>query len=223
MSRAGAGFDRMARGYRALELLAFGGDLERARFALLPRLSGCRDILLLGEGDGRCSERLAQLCPQARITCVDSSAGMIAQALARTAPYRNRVNFVRADAMDLDLQPGGFDAVATLFFLDCFTPDQAAALIRRLSPGMRPPALWLYADFALPARGLARLRARAWLRVLYAFFRWEAGIGARRLPPAEDLLAAEGWLPSEAATFQGGLLRSVVFSRAPTGGPAASP
>src|SRR5690606_35643402 len=48
-----AGFVRVARIYHALERLAFGRALERARFALLPALAGCRDVLVLGDGDGR--------------------------------------------------------------------------------------------------------------------------------------------------------------------------
>ena len=64
-----SGFDRLARSYRTLELLAFGRDLERARFAWLPALADRKSILVLGEGDGRCLARLAALAPAARIHC----------------------------------------------------------------------------------------------------------------------------------------------------------
>ena len=90
-----SGFDRLARVYRALEFIAFGRDLERARFEYLGRLSGCRDILLLGEGDGRCAARLAQIAPDAAILCVDSSPGMIARASRRvTGRAAARVTFL---------------------------------------------------------------------------------------------------------------------------------
>lgn len=54
MSTSSRSFDRLARIYRVLELAAFGRDLERARFELLPHLRGAQAILIVGEGDGRC-------------------------------------------------------------------------------------------------------------------------------------------------------------------------
>ncbi len=92
---AAANFDRLARIYRALEFLAFGGALERARFCFLDRLGGCDDILVLGEGDGRCLERLVGLAPHARIRCVDSSPAMLAVAAARVARPRSGPGDIR--------------------------------------------------------------------------------------------------------------------------------
>lgn len=226
MKAARSGFDRLARGYHLLEFIAFGRDLERARFAFLGRLSECRDILLLGEGDGRCAERLAGLAPRARIVCVDSSPGMVARASARIgAADAARVSFVCADALSFETRPGSFDAVATLFFLDCFTEAGVAALVERVTPSLRGGASWLFADFVVPPRGLPRLRARAWLAVLYLFFRLGAGLRATRLPPSEDVLERAGWALESRQEFQGGMIRSAVFRRAPdpTGARAASP
>jgi predicted O-methyltransferase YrrM len=223
---AASGFDRLARWYRAAEFLAFGRDLERARFAFLPRLAGAAELLLLGEGDGRCAERLAALAPQARITCVDSSPGMIRRAEARLAKSsaRDRVAFVCSDVFAYDPGSRRFDGVATLFFLDCFTPAEVAALVPRIGSHLVPGAPWLFADFRLPPRGLARLRARAWLAFLYAFFRWETSLRVSALPPAEEILGTNGWAPSGCRDFQHGLLRSAVYERAdrPTAAPAPS-
>jgi SAM-dependent methyltransferase len=220
------GLDRLGRWYRALELLAFGGDLERARFMHLGRLADRSDILLLGEGDGRCAERLARLAPRARILCIDKSPGMIALASARIAgtPEAARVSFLCADALSYEPEPGRHDAVATLFFLDCFDAQGVAAILARVGSALQPDALWLIADFVVPPAGLARLRARAWLSLLYAFFRLETGISARELPPSEELLVRGGWSPVESADLQHGLVRSAVFARtlAPTGARPAS-
>jgi ubiquinone/menaquinone biosynthesis C-methylase UbiE len=225
MSADAPGFDRLASVYRALEFIAFGRDLERARFEHLGRLSGCRSILLLGEGDGRCVERLAQLAPEARITCVDSSPGMIARAARRLkGPSASRVEFICADALSYAPEPGAFDAVATLFFLDCFTAPQVESIVDRIRPAMRPGAPWLFADFAVPARGPARWRARAWLAVLYFFFRVGAGLRVSELPPSEEILVSAGWKPAEVRVLQRGMIRSVLLASAgPTGARAASP
>ena len=115
-----AGFDRLAPFYRALEFLAFGRDLERARFCFLGELRDCRSILVLGEGDGRFLARLAGIAPHARIHCVDSSPAMLALAAARIpgAGAGARVSFERADVLGARFDPAAYDAVATLFFLD---------------------------------------------------------------------------------------------------------
>jgi ubiquinone/menaquinone biosynthesis C-methylase UbiE len=223
MKGARSGFDRLPRFYRALELLAFGRDLERARFEFLGRLARSRDVLLLGEGDGRCAERLARVAPAARIICVDSSRGMIERASRRIADAgaAGQVTFECADALSLTLDPGSVDAVATLFFLDCFDEPGVASIVARMDAALRPGGMWLFADFAVPARGVARLRARAWLGVLYSFFRLAAGLRVSALPPSEDVLARAGWSRIACREFQRGLIRSAVYGRAPRRGEGA--
>jgi ubiquinone/menaquinone biosynthesis C-methylase UbiE len=213
MIGAKSGFDKLAPWYHALEWLAFGRKLEHARFAFLERLSGSRDILLLGEGDGRCVERLAMLAPEARITCVDSSRGMIERASRRLAGSAawGRVTFECADALLYAPEAGRFDAVATLFFLDCFSSPEVSAIVNRLDGALRPGAVWLFADFVLPKPGWARLRARVWIRVLYALFRITTGLRVSALPPSEEILARAGWSRTAAREFDWGLIRSAVF------------
>jgi ubiquinone/menaquinone biosynthesis C-methylase UbiE len=217
-------FDRLARWYRFTEFLAFGGDLERTRFEFLGMLSGCREVLLLGEGDGRCAERLARLAPNARITCVDSSLGMIERAGRRIteAGAEGRVHFEYADIFEYN--PGGkkFDAVVTFFFLDCFTPEQVATIIARTSGSLRPGATWLFSDFVIPPNGFDRIRARFWLKCLYTFFRWETGLPVAALPPSEEILISSGWFRTAYVDRQGGMLRSAVFRRAPAVGTGAT-
>jgi SAM-dependent methyltransferase len=223
-----SGFDWLARWYRPLEFIAFGRDLESARFEFLGLLSGCRDILLLGEGDGRCAARLAELAPEARILCVDSSPGMVARASGRVAgAAAGRVTFLCADALAFAPERGSFDAVATLFFMDCFDAAGVASIVGRVSPALRPGAPWLFADFSVPRGGIARMRARAWLALLYAFFRWGAGLRVSSLPPSEEILEKSGWRRTGLREFQGAMIRSAVYRRlgdpVPTGARAASP
>ncbi len=211
-------FDRLARIYRVLEYGAFGRDLERARFCFLEKLRDCRTILVLGEGDGRRLERLTRVAPEALIDCLDLSPAMLARAEARLpAEARARVIFRQADLLTTALPEKNYDAVITLFFLDCFTTEQTADIVHRIAASLRPGARWLWADFVLPPRGLARLRARIWLAVLYAFFHWQTTLSARVLPPAEELMAAAGFAREDERVFQWGLVRSAVFSQPGSG------
>jgi SAM-dependent methyltransferase len=222
MTPARTGFDRLARWYRALEFAAFGRDLERVRFAFLDRLAHSRSILLLGEGDGRCAARLLMIAPGARIVCVDSSPGMIERASlrAKATGMGDRVVFECADVRTFSGAPGQFDAVATLFLLDCFGADDVASIVSRTGAGLQPGSLWIFADFVLPAGGIARARARAWLAVLYAFFGRAAALQASALPPSEAILERAGWQRAESLDLQWGLLRSSVYRMQPAG-PAA--
>jgi ubiquinone/menaquinone biosynthesis C-methylase UbiE len=215
MSEPATSFDRLARIYRALEFLAFGRDLERARYCFLDELATCRDILVLGEGDGRCLARLVRAAPAARIHCVDASAAMLACAARRlTDPAtRGRVELQQVDIFQAEFPPDSYDAVTTMFFLDCFTTDQVNTIVARVSAALRPDAQWLFADFALPPRGFARLRARIWLTVLYAFFRWQTRLPARVLPPAEAALVRAGFQLQRGRSFQSGLVRTALFAR----------
>jgi len=208
-------FDPLARCYRALEFLAFGGDLERARFCLLDHLADRKSILVLGEGDGRALAQLVTIAPQARIHSLDLSPALIAKAKARIAdtPAAGRVTFECADAATHDFPPGKYDAVVTLFFLDCFNAPQAAAVVDRIATALQPNAGWLFGDFVLPPSGFARWRARIWVAVLYAFFRWSTGIQTRSLPPSEALITAAGFQRETMLEFQHGLLRSAWFRR----------
>jgi hypothetical protein len=116
--------------------------------------------------------------------------------------------------------PATYDAVVTLFFLDCFTADQVAAIVARVTPALSAGSPWLFADFAVPAGRLASWRARIWLRVLYLFFRWQTGLAARSLPPSEPLLRARGFQCREEQDFDRGFVRSAVY-RIPS--PATTP
>jgi hypothetical protein len=207
-----ANFDRLARPYRALERLAFGRSLERARFCFLDRLSTCAHILVLGEGDGRCLERLSRIAPAARIHCVDASRAMLARAEVRLPDAaRARVVFEQADVLSKSFAPARYDAVVTLFFLDCFTAEQVAAIVARVTPALSAGSLWLFADFAMPAGRLASWRATLWLKMLYLFFRWQTGLAARSLPPSEPLIRAQGFQCREEQDFDRGFVRSAVY------------
>lgn len=208
-----SGFDRVARVYHALEFAAFGGALQRARTAHIARLRHCDDILILGDGDGRFLTALLPIAPHARVHCVDASRAMQDLAAARVgAADRDRVTFECADARALDLGARRFDAVVTLFFLDCLTAGEVDALIARTTPHLRPRALWLFADFAIPPRGLARLHARVIVGTLYRFFQWRAGLEVQTLPPSEALLERAGFVLEDERGFRAGLIRSTVYA-----------
>jgi len=218
MNRSLGGFDGLASVYVWLERLAFGRDLESARFCHFDQLQGCHRVLVLGEGDGRFLAQLVRRFPAMRIECLDASSAMLAKAEGRlSAEDRARVNFRQEDALLAQFGKDEYDAVVTLFFLDCFSAEEVAELIGRIQVALHDDARWLWADFALPQRGWRRWRAQLWLHGLYFFFRNQTAMTARQLPPSEELLRASGFMLSAEESFQAGLLRSAVWKRGTTG------
>jgi ubiquinone/menaquinone biosynthesis C-methylase UbiE len=207
-------FDRVAGVYQVLEYVAFGRALDAARLRYVERLSECRTILVVGEGDGRFLERLLQIAPHAHVRCVDSSAAMLARAERRLdAAARGRVSFECVDARCAVVPPHACDAVVTMFVLDCLRPDEVVRLVARLVRGLRPAGLWLFSDFAIPTHGWRRWRAELWVGFLYAFFRWRTGLEVRALPPSEDILRGAGLRVLDDTTSQHGLLRAIIYAR----------
>lgn len=109
------------------------GRLRKALWATAP-VSG--EILEVGVGTG---VNLRHYPPDAHMTAIDISDGMLAKARARAERQHVDVNFALMDAQHLDFPDHAFDAVvATCVF--CSVPDPVAGLreVRRvLKPGAR--------------------------------------------------------------------------------------
>jgi SAM-dependent methyltransferase len=212
-------FDPIAPHYRWLELVLAGEKLQRCRTTFLEELREARNILILGEGNGRFLAELIRRVQPARVTCVDSSARMLALArsrISRTAKLSSRattIDFVHADALAWQPTAEAFDAIVTHFFLDCFRPDQLAGLIDGLGEASTSRACWLLADFQVPARGMARWRARAIHQLMYVFFRVITRLPARALTPPDLFLERNRFGLCERRVSDFGLLHTDLWRR----------
>jgi SAM-dependent methyltransferase len=212
-------FDTLAPHYRTLEALLAGGILHRCRTAFLAETTGCRRVLLLGEGPGQFLAELLRVNPQADVTCVEKSPRMVAQAvhhLERNGVNAARVKFEARDALVWQPPAATFDLVATCFFLDCFRPEQAERLILKVAGSTTDRAQWLVADFQVPAAGWRRWRARLLLAFMYAFFRLATRLPASRLSPPDAYLQAAGFRLKERRLANFGFVHSDLWQR---GGP----
>jgi hypothetical protein len=175
------GWDRWARVYAALERLALGRELERAREATaeaaaswvgsIPGAAPSR-WLVLGDGDGRGLQALLQVLPQASFVSVDGSRDMIARSRRRLearSPTISRlargpsVTWIHADLRGAWRElpcDEIFDGIVTSFFLDCLTPRELAELWSRGVARLRPVGAWIVTDFLSTAE-VRRLEAEA--------------------------------------------------------------
>jgi len=212
-------FDTLAPWYRTLEWIAFGDDLQCCRTACLREVVAPRRALIVGEGNGRFLCELLRAHPSAEVDCIDASQRMLQLArkrLEREWPDRlEHVRFLQHDLTSWTPPAHHYDLVVTHFFLDCFAEAQLAAIIRKLAQAATGNADWLLGDFCVPPRGVARFRARAWLAVMYRFFRLTAGIGARQLIDPTPFLQGEGFALVRQHSFRRGMLKSEMWRRNP--------
>ena len=210
-------FDALAPRYRTLEWIAFGDDLQRSRIACLGEVVPPRRALVVGEGNGRFLCELLRRHPGVEVDCVDASQRMLELAhkrLERDLPDRlERVRFLQHDLTSWSPPARHYDLVVTHFFLDCFAETQLAAVVERLAQATAENANWLLADFCLPVKGFARLRAQAWLAVMYQFFRVTAGIDARQLIDPTPFMRGEGFALVRQHFFRNGMLKSEMWRR----------
>lgn len=211
-------FDWMAKPYATLERLLFGSSFQRIRTALIHELDGASSVLVLGEGDGRFTKELLARNPAVVVTVLDGSNEMLRLARARTLPWKERVTYVHADAVEWAEHAAAsgqtFDAVVTTFFLDCLTEPQISRLfvaVTRLLSGKR---WWLWSDLVVPrSNAWRRLCAQAILTTLYVVFRMTTNITARHLVDPSEHFASYGWKPRATTYGLGGLLKASVFAR----------
>lgn len=204
-------FDRLAPFYRAMEMIAAGGKLQRCRVALLGEIPVSPRILLAGEGHGRFLPECERRFPEARIMVMDASTRMLEIAARKTTSAR--VEFVLADLLVWEAPTEKFDLIVTNFFLDCFPPDELAAVVAKLGKLATPDANWLLADFQVAAGTVARLRCRIILAILYAFFRVVCGLKARALVPPDLEMSKAGFVLHRRVTHDWGLLESEWWRR----------
>ncbi len=220
IASAGSGylvsFDKLAPHYRWMEFVLAGEKLQRARTAFLPQVTDAQRILILGEGNGRFLTACRHALPNARITCVDASARMLAIARSRlmgTGQSLNKVEFVTANALMWPAPANSFDLIVTHFFLDCFAPQELDHVVTNLARAARPKAAWLLADFQTPAGGVARYRAVAIHRLMYFFFRAVTGLSARKLTNPDALFQRHGFALRDRSVSDWGLLRADWWQR----------
>ena len=195
-----------------MEVASFGPWLHWCRCTFLNEISDCRHALILGDGDGRFTERLLQANHDIRIDAVDASSAMLDELRRRAGINAHRVRTRNIDARKLHPEGAQYDLVVTHFFLDCLTTSEIASLSANIGSALRPSAKWLVSEFAIPPGWYGQLFARPLIRSLYWAFGRLTGLGIRTLPEYRSVLCRSGFELVGERKRLGGLLISELWS-----------
>jgi ubiquinone/menaquinone biosynthesis C-methylase UbiE len=204
-------FDPVAPLYPALEWLAFGKSLDKARGAFLPVIVTAERLLLVGEGNGRFLATCLREKVNGSITVVDSSRKMLASAEKRAATiaHQTTLRFIHRDIRGLSGQQGKFDVIVTHFFLDLFRPESQRAIVSEITQLADSSAFWVDVDYR-PKLRTAFQRTVDWLQ--YRFDRCFSGIEADRHYDPMDCIKL-GWVTVEELEFVNGAVQAHLYQK----------
>jgi cyclopropane fatty-acyl-phospholipid synthase-like methyltransferase len=209
--------DLIAPWYRWLEYLTFGPALQRRRLQYIDDVANAKNVLILGDGDGRFTAEFLKRNPDARIDSIDLSAAMVRLAerrIRKSGLDPKRVRLLLADARNAHLR-GSYDLVVSHYFLDCLANNEVEKLVERVSRAASPGARWLISEFRVPRRGLQRAAALLVIKALYLGFRILTRLRTSRLPTYATALESSGFRLIRQQIATGGLLVSELWNKTP--------
>jgi len=206
-------FDKLAPWYLFLEKLSFGNQLQKCRTTQLERLTEVKNVLILGDGNGRFLQSFITTNKSAKIDSLDISKKMIALAQNRIGLNLNghQVNFINTDVFKWEFPKNKYDLVVTNFFLDCFTFQELTKLTEKISFSLIPKGKLIYGDFNIPNSNFKKLLILPLLSIMYCFFKIFTHISAQSLNDPSSLFTKNGFILENEKHQLGSLLKSQLW------------
>ena len=210
-------FNRIAPYFEYLEKIVFNKQMQRCRTAFLTRFPSVKKVALVGEGNGQFLLELIHHTDCEQIHYIDSSQVMLELARERLQKYSEvalqRVKFYLCDLTTEEMPDQNYDLVVTNYFLDVFDQQLLNETIMKIAASCKTNAVWLYADFQISGGIFQRVRAFAWIKVMYVFFRIVAQIQSLSLIDPSEILDQHGFRLKELMEFDRGLMRAELRQR----------
>ena len=180
-------------------------------------LENARNILLLGDGNGRFSTHLLSKYPHVKLTSLDASEAMLKQARKRrrkTQLHEDRIFNIHQNILKWDAPRAKFDAVVAQFFFDGFSSADISAISQLIYKSLQPDGRLLVSEFHIPSdTRIGNWRARFTIGFLYSVFGLLTGLKIRTLADHKTELTANGFNMEEAVFLSQKTLVSQVFRK----------
>lgn len=209
-------FDKLAPWYLFLEKFTFGNQLQKCRITQIEKLKDAKNVLLLGDGNGRFLQSFIKTNKSAKIDSLDISKKMITLAQNRVAliPIDHQVNFIHKDVFKWEFPKTKYDLIVTNFFLDCFTFQELTILTEKISYSIKPEGKLLYGDFNIPKARFKKILILPLLNMMYLFFKIFTHISAQTLSDPAQLFTENGFILENEKQQLGSLLKSQIWIKA---------
>jgi tRNA (cmo5U34)-methyltransferase len=142
-------FDRRVEGYEdhmAEHVEDFDAFYESA-VAAIPESPGGPRILDLGIGTGLLLDRLFARFPDADVTGIDISRGMLDALMGKERPWHRRVRAIHGSFLETDLGIATYDTVVSVMSLHHWVPAVKLDLYRRILYAIIPGGVFVNADY----------------------------------------------------------------------------
>ena len=201
MSEERGRFDHWAPRYdrSILQRLMFGPVHDAVLNAFSAAAAPPHDVLDVGCGTGRLLESAARRWTEARLTGIDASAAMVAEA-QRTHDGDPRFAFKQGNASDLPLEAASWDAAFSTISFHHWG-DQVGG-IRSVARVLRPGGLFVLADVDVPFLSLWR-----------PLFEWTGHVSFQGPPAIRRLMEQAGFSVVSQRRFWSLLRVQVVVAR----------
>lgn len=191
------------------------GTFYRGIADALPHLPPSPSILDLGIGTGLELERLFERFPNARVTGIDLSEGMLTELASKSEAWTPNLTLIQGSFLDLDLGQEAYDAVISSMALHHWIPDVKRELYRRIRHALRPGGTFVNGDYTASEADSAKRLAEFAARGIHD--RHQQHIDLPLEPRLERQLLEHAGFTSIHTTFERANVCIFVASRTPSG------
>lgn len=159
-------FNRMSGSYERVNYLTSFGFSIRWRYQLLKKIKQqheAHEVIDLMTGMGETWSSIFHHFPNANLTALDFSSGMLSHAASRNEKhYLQKVQLVQADLLSQTLPANHYDVVICAFGLKTFNQDQLSLLANEIKRILKPGGQFSFIEISKPDHEI--------LRLLYQFY-----------------------------------------------------
>jgi ubiquinone/menaquinone biosynthesis C-methylase UbiE len=203
-------YNRIAPFYDGLAKMIFGNTIMDSQKFLIAAIPPNSAVLIIGGGTGWILEEIAKIHSKGlKITYIELSEKMI-KLSERKDFGENKVFFINQAIQDVVLNET-FDVVITPFVIDNFSTATADVLFKKIDKSLVSDAIWLFADFQIGETNT--LWKKAFLKLMYIFFKISCNIQATHLPDTSALFEKYGFEEVTSKTFFKDFMCSSVYRK----------
>ena len=157
----GAFFDVRADGYNEHMTSGSGGDISYQKLGgFFPRTGEPLNILDIGCGTGIELDYIWKRAPNASITCLDLSRGMLDLLLKNHPDRHGSIIIVEASYIDWEYPENTYDIVVSSVTMHHLWPEEKAGVYRKIIKTLKPGGCYIEDDFIVDAAQAEQYRRR---------------------------------------------------------------